>query len=267
MKPLVSVVIPMYNASQTIRGTVESVLMQTSKDFEIIIVNDGSKDDSLIVVQDLIEEYKEARITLIDKPNGGVSSARNAGMKRAQGDLIALLDSDDEWLPEKLATQLEVFNNHPEIDFLGTNRNDEHFTRFFFKKFAELTPISSRLLLYKTFFVTPTVIFKRSILDKVGYFDESQRYAEEGNFWIRVCKDHTCVLLNRSLVVTGGSKPHFGFSGLSSNLREMEKGELKNIRDARRMSIVGRLEYAFLVMYSLLKYVRRIIIVKLRRNA
>ncbi|WP_298740351.1 glycosyltransferase family A protein [uncultured Chitinophaga sp.] len=266
MKPLVSVIIPLYNAADTIRGTVESVLRQTVKDFEIIIVNDGSRDDSLAVAQNLIEEFKDEKITLIDKPNGGASSARNAGMRKAQGSLIALLDADDEWLPDKLATQLEILNRHPDIDFLGTNRNDEHFKRFFFKKFANLTPISSRLLLYKNFFVTPTVIFKRSILDKVGYFEESQRYSEEGNFWIRVCKDHHCVLLNQSLVITGRNKPHFGFSGLSSNLREMERGELKNIRKAHELGVIGRLECYFALTYSYFKYLRRILIVKLRQK-
>ncbi|WP_437361825.1 glycosyltransferase family 2 protein [Olivibacter jilunii] len=262
----VSVVIPMYNAEKTILQTLESVIKQTVQPLEIVIVDDGSTDGSYQLVQSYIANYKgPIRFVLHQQPNAGVSKARNEGMKRAQGDLIALLDADDRWQAEKLARQLEVLQGHPDIDFLGSNRNGEHWQRWLFKKFEHLTPISARLLLYKTFFVTPTVIFKRSVLVQTGYFDESQRYAEEGNYWIRVCHDHHCVLLNESLVITGDGKPNFGFSGLSSNLKEMEKGELKNMRLGYKLGVVGLFEYLFLVIYSLIKYIRRIVIVKLRR--
>lgn len=264
--PSVSVVIPMYNAEKTILQTLASVTAQTAQPLEIIVVDDGSTDQSYKLVQNYIADYKgPIHFTLYQQANAGVSKARNEGMKRAQGDLIALLDSDDRWQAEKLTRQLEVFSAHPDIDFLGANRNGEHWTQWLFKKFGHLTPISARLLLYKTFFVTPTVIFKRSILAQTGYFDESQRYAEEGNYWIRVCHEHHCVLLNESLVITGDGKPNFGFSGLSSNLKEMERGELKNMYLGYKIGVVGIFEYLFLVIYSLIKYIRRVVIVKLRR--
>ena len=118
---MISVIIPLYNKEKSITDTVNSVLNQTFKDFELIIVNDGSKDNSLSVVN----QFTDKRVKIIDKPNGGVSTARNAGMKRAEGEYIALLDSDDEWLPHKLERQIEVLNENPHIDFLGTNRNGE----------------------------------------------------------------------------------------------------------------------------------------------
>lgn len=263
---MVSVVIPMYNSENTIIRTLESVLNQSYKgDIEVIIVNDGSTDKSLEVLQNYIDKNNIKNLTIIDKKNGGVSTARNAGMHSAKGEYIALLDSDDLWLPEKLERQMVVLKSNPDIDFIGTNRNGEYFKRFLFKKFSDLTIISARLLLYKVFFVTPTVVFKTKLLNEVGLFDESQRYAEEGNFWIRFCKDNKCVLLNESLVLTGDGKPHFGHSGLSSNLKEMEKGELKNLKLAYQLEIVNMPEYLFLKAFSLLKYIRRVVIVKSRR--
>lgn len=263
--PLISIVVPMYNSSRTIENTLKSVTDQTFNDYEVIVVDDGSTDDSAALVEAFIRAHPDRAIALIRKPNGGVSTARNAGMRVGKGEFIALLDSDDEWLPNKLEVQMDVLRKNPDIDFLGSTRNNEHFDRFIFKKFGYLTNISARLLCYKTFLITPTTIFKASILSTVGYFDETQKFAEEGNYWIRVCKDNNCVLQNESLVITGGGKPDFGFSGLSSNLKGMEMGELKNLNDAFNLKIVGVLEYGFLISYSLLKYVRRMIIVKLRK--
>lgn len=262
---MISVVIPMYNASETILSSLESVLNQSyTGKVEIIIVNDGSTDDSLEKVSDYVLKNRLDHVLIIDKENGGASSSRNAGMKIAKGDFIALLDSDDEWEKEKLQIQVELLFANPDISLLGCNRNSEKFNRFFFTKFNRLTVMTSRLLLYKNFFPTPTVIFRRNILDKIGFFDENQKYSEEGNYWLRICHEEKCVLLNESHVITGRGKPSFGFSGLSSNLKEMEKGELKNIKEAFQMGVVSRPEYYFLLLYSYLKYIRRIIIVKLR---
>lgn len=256
----------MFNAEETIAYTVQSVFGQEYQPYELIVVDDGSTDGSKKLLEGIFANYASGIHTkLLVQPNGGVSKARNRGMAVAKGDYIALLDADDRWLPDKLARQVAVLRQHPHIDFLGSNRNGEHWHRWFFKKFGHLTPISARLLLYKTFFVTPTVVFKRSILDDIGYFDETQRYAEEGNYWIRVCHKKNCVLMNESLVVTGDGKPHFGHSGLSSNLKEMEKGELKNMALGYKLGLVGVIEYVFLLLYSLMKYLRRIFIVKCSR--
>jgi glycosyltransferase involved in cell wall biosynthesis len=264
---LVSVVIPMYNAEKTLRNTVKSVVEQTYQNVEIIIIDDGSKDKSWRIANELREEYSNHKFELIQKKNGGVSSARNAGLRAAKGEYVALLDSDDRWLPDKLLLQMQEFDKDADVDFIGTTRNNEKFKNFFFKKITEVTPISAKLLLYKNFFAPSTVIFRRSILDETGFFDETQRYAEEGNYFIRICKDHKCVLINKNLVVAGDFKPDYGFSGLSSNLKEMEKGELKNLKDAFKLKIVGGLEYLFLVCYSIVKYLRRIVIVKMRTYA
>ena len=261
----ISVVIPMYNAEKTILNVLDSVQNQTFLPHEIVIVNDGSTDRSLQIVQKYKEENKKIPIQLIDKKNGGVSTARNAGIKAASGDWIALLDSDDEWKNNKLERQKQILNENPEIDFLATGRNDEIIGSVLGRKIGFLTKVKAKDLLIKNLFSPPTVIFKKSIVDVVGYFDETQCYAEEGNYFIRIAQRFNAYFMNESLVNTGGGKAHFGESGLSGNLKEMEKGELKNLRDAKQLKIINGPEYVGFVIFSLLKYLRRIIIVKFLR--
>lgn len=263
---IISVVIPMYNSENTIEKCIDSVLHQSYKGkVEIIIVNDGSKDNSRQVVEEIIKNNSEdIDIILINKENGGVSTARNAGMKAANGDWIALLDSDDEWLVNKLERQVQILNENPQIDFLGAGRNGEQFSRILWKKLGHLTRISSRDLLGKFIFIVPTVIFKKEILLDVGNFNEKQKFAEEGIFFIKIAQKYNCYLLNENVAYTGGGKPHFGHSGLSGNLKEMEKGELKNLKEVLNLKIINYFEYLALVMFSYTKYIRRIILVKLR---
>ncbi|MEI2275653.1 glycosyltransferase family 2 protein [Sphingobacterium sp. ML3W] len=261
----VSVVIPMYNAAKSILQTVNSVYAQTWQEhIEIIIINDGSTDDSQILVENYIKDQQRDNIRLVNQKNAGVSVARNEGMKRCTGDWICLLDSDDTWLPNKLERQLQILEADPTIDFLGTTRNGEYIQQLALRKLDVINQISAKELLFKFVFVTPTIIFKREIVDRVGYFDETQRYAEEGNYFIRIANKCKSYLLNESLVITGGGKHDFGESGLSSNLWEMEKGELKNIRMALRIGIINSAEYLFFNVFSLLKYARRVLIVFLR---
>lgn len=254
----------MYNAENTIIDVLKSVQNQTFPPIEIVIVNDGSTDDSLIIVQKYKEENKKITIHIFDKKNEGVSSTRNLGMKMAQGDWIALLDSDDVWLSHKLERQKQILEANPHIDFLGTTRNDETIKSILWKKLGHLTKISAKNLLIRFVFVVPTIIFKREILDSIGYFDEQQKYAEEGNYFIRIVQKKECYLLNESLVITGGGKAHFGESGLSGNILEMEKGELKNIKDSLNLKIINIFEYFLIVLFSLMKYFRRVIIIKFR---
>lgn len=262
---MISVIIPMYNAQSTILPCLDSVIHQTYKGkMEIIVVNDGSKDESKLIVEQYINEHKDFTIQLIDKPNGGVSSARNAGLRNAKGEYMALLDSDDEWLANKIERQIEIFESNSLIDFLGTNRNGEVLTTIGLKKITLLTKFTSKLLLIKFVFQPSTVIFKSKIVSDIGYFDETQKYAEEGNYFIRIANTYNCYLLNESWVLAGGGKFHYGHSGLSGNLKEMEKGELKNLKYAFKNGMINFIEYPILVVFSLMKYFRRLMIVKLR---
>ena len=252
----------MYNAASSILDTLESIKAQSYQTIEIILINDGSSDSSLEIAKDFISRNMDVEIRLIDQKNRGVSAARNVGLKCATGEWIALIDSDDVWLNNKIERQLEVLNENPHIDFLATNRNGEFFRRFIFKKINLLTQIYPKDLLYKMFFITPTVIFRKDILADVGYFDESQNFCEDGNFFIRICQKKICYLLNESLVITGGGKAHFGESGLSGNLYKMQEGELANIKYALDNQIVSFFEFIIIYTFSMAKYLRRLLIAK-----
>lgn len=114
---MISVVIPLYNKEKQIRKTLESVLLQTFQNFEIVIVNDGSTDSSV----DEVQKVNDRRIRLFHQQNAGVSAARNKGIAEANGDLIAFLDADDEWKPKYLETQYNLFLKYPQCNVFVCN--------------------------------------------------------------------------------------------------------------------------------------------------
>jgi len=259
----ISVIIPMYNAEKTIIRALNSIVEQTYKsELEIIVVNDGSKDNSKQLVEDFISLNKELDIKLIDQQNGGVSKARNTGLKNAKGNYIALLDSDDAWLKNKLEVQMDLFLTKNTIDLLGTS-----FKGFYpvGKKKNDLVKIEFRDLLFKNYFQPSTIIFKREIIDIVGFFEETQRYAEEGNYFMRIARNFNCYFLNNELILFGEEeKLGYGESGLSANLKEMERGELRNFKFVYKQGWINPFTYLVIICFSIFKYIRRVIIVKLR---
>ncbi len=250
----------MYNAEKTIYHCVQSVINQTyNGKVEIIVINDGSLDNSKKIVEEIINiNQSEIEIKLINKENGGVSSARNTGLALAKGEFIALLDSDDEWLSKKLERQLEIFISDNSIYFIGCLINKPLCTK---QSIVEI-PLSK--LVFKNYFQPSTVIFKKEVFDSIGFFDESQKYAEEGNYFMRTAKIFKCVLINEQLIYYGQGKGGFGVSGLSANLIEMEKGELKNLRYAYEKKYISLFIYLIAITYSIIKYLRRVFIVKFR---
>ncbi len=114
---MISVVIPLYNKERRVANTLRTVLSQTYQDFEIVIINDGSTDGSIAEV----EKFSEPRIRLITQPNAGVSAARNRGIEEAHGEHIALLDADDEWHPDYLATQASLVREYSECCVFAVN--------------------------------------------------------------------------------------------------------------------------------------------------
>jgi glycosyltransferase involved in cell wall biosynthesis len=256
---LVSVIIPMYNAQDSIIRCLESVLKQTYQGgMEIIVVNDGSEDQSQQMVTGFAQKHPFYSIQLINQKNGGVSKARNAGLRIATGDFIALLDSDDEWFGNKIEIQMIFFKSFTQIDFLGALIHKP--TRMIVN---DILLINLKNLIFKNYFQPSTVIFKRKVLDTIGYFEETQKYAEEGNYFMRVANQFNCGLVNKQLVLYDQGKQGFGQSGLSANLLEMEKGELRNLKFAYNNKFISLVKYVFAVFFSVFKYLRRIIIVKL----
>ena len=255
---MISVIIPVYNAEKSIEKSLISIKNQTWEGvFEIILVNDGSSDRSKSIIENYQQNHQDQNIILINQENRGVSKARNAAMKIAQGDYIALLDSDDEWLPEKTEKQMKFLENQ-NIDFITSLWNNENIT-FPYKLHPpnKLVKITLKKLLFKITGQTSTAIFKRKIFENTGFFDENQNYSEDANYWMRISEKNQMYLLPEKLVIAGNGKKSFGFSGLSANLKEMEKGIQKNIWEMYQTKRINFPEYLFYFVISKLKFAIR----------
>jgi len=186
--PLVSVVIPTYNRAHVVRRAIDSVLAQTFADFEIIVVDDGSTDRT----DELVQGIPDWRIRYIrNSRNLGLAATRNAGIRQARGQYIALLDSDDEWLPEKLDRQLSVMRQAAEpvgLTYTGYDRiyNGKCIGTFVPSHHGPVL----RALLHKNVLMgcSSTALISRTCLVDIGLFDERLRSSEDYDLWLRIAK-------------------------------------------------------------------------------
>lgn len=199
----ISVVIPLYNKEKAIARTVESVLKQTKPDFELIIVNDGSTDNSLAVAQQLA--IQDSRLRIIDKPNGGVSSARNTGIKAASGEYIALLDGDDTWDPTFLEEQVRLIEDFPKAGLWGVN--------YAFVRSGIPYPCQQGMgagfrgyvenyfgTKHNDLFCSSSVMIRKNVFEQVGYFDERIAASEDLDMWFRIILHFPIVYYDKVLV-------------------------------------------------------------------
>ncbi|PVH25606.1 glycosyltransferase family 2 protein [Sphingobacterium corticibacter] len=258
--PTVSVIIPMYNAEKFVLRALESIMKQSyNGNFEVIIINDGSTDDSLAIVEAFVSQCKSSHhaFKIIDQANGGVSKARNVGLNIATGEYIAFLDADDEWLDRKTSVQINFLLKFSDFSFVTALRNDDVLSFPYVLINNLYAHVTIKKLLIKIVGQTSTAIFRREVLKLTDVFSEDQKFSEDANFWMRVCEHYKMVVLNERLVITGQGKPNFGSSGLSSNLVEMERGVQTNIRQMFKRGNINLLEYYFFKVYSQAKYIRR----------
>ena len=185
-RPLVSVIIPAYNAEKTIRRAVESVRRQNYAPIQIIVVNDASHDGTAAVVESL----EGPIIELVNRPvNGGASAATNTGLRRAKGEYVAFLDADDEWLPGKLHKQVRLISAYPQMTFVscgGRFISTSGAMREFGMKIPAVSPDLWRKLLADTYVAKPCVLARRTAFEQVGEFDETLPMAEDQDMWIRL---------------------------------------------------------------------------------
>jgi len=180
----VSVIVPTYNRAHTLARALDSVLAQTLSVREIIVVDDGSTDDTELLIR---RDYPRARY--LSQPNGGVSRARNLGIAAARGDWIGLLDSDDAWLPKKLEAQCAELRRHPERRLCHTEeiwiRNGHRVNQM--NKHAKSGGHIFRACLPRCVISPSSAILHRSLIDEVGTFDEELPACEDYDLWLRVC--------------------------------------------------------------------------------
>jgi len=189
----ISVIVPTYNRADLISETIESILNQTYKNFELIIVDDGSTDNT----EEVIRKFKDSRIKYIKTDNwGGPARPRNTGIKKAKGEYIAFCDDDDIWLPKKLEKQIRVFQISNETAMLYTRfktiEGDVISNRIFPENGKYKSGNIFKSLYLRNFIACSSVMVKRSVLDQVGFFntDPNLIAVEDADLWLRIALKH-----------------------------------------------------------------------------
>jgi glycosyltransferase involved in cell wall biosynthesis len=221
----ISVVIPTLNRINTLQRALDSVINQTYKPAEIIVVDNGSSDGTLKFLR---EQYP--KITILTENKIGVSSARNKGIKKSINQWIALLDSDDAWHPRKLEIQTSMLDSAlKEYNLIHTNevwfRNNKHINQM--KKHKKQGGYIFERCLSLCCISPSSVLFKKNILDKVGLFDESLPVCEDYDMWLKICSSEEVLFAQDKLTYKyGGHKDQ-----LSKSYWGMDRFRIKSIEN------------------------------------
>ena len=195
--PAVTIIVPCYNGAAYVRETLLSVIGQTISNWECIVIDDGSTDNSA----EEIKSIEDDRIKYIYQPNKGLSEARNTGLKHARGEFVQLLDADDTLFPTKLEKQLAFLSHHPEYDLVagGFVRIDEQGNHLFTSQLPE-GEIELRDILLENRWMVATPLFRRNISERVGLFEPGLRAAEDWDYWCRIAlTGGRCYMRNEAL--------------------------------------------------------------------
>ncbi|MHC4882565.1 MAG: glycosyltransferase family 2 protein [Planctomycetota bacterium] len=259
----ISVVIPAYNAEKHIARAIESVLAQTRPAEEIIVVDDGSSDGTAEVVRSFGD-----KVILIQQPNAGVSVARNKGIEHATGDWIAFLDSDDEWLPEKLKLQSEHLSRNPDLRWTFTNMSWDKERRGFVKPIHPTDHLNKNaidaecfedyLTAYtQSFFAsTITLMIHRSVFDSVGLFEPGMKRAQDNDLWYRIAYQYPKVgYLSEPLAIY-----HLDTPGSSTKINDSADFMIDLVRRHEELSIKYNRDEAFrpCVTHMLQNWIRQL---------
>ncbi len=196
----VTVVIPTFNHGRYVVEAVESVLAQTVRPLQIVVVDDGSTDDT----RDRLMPYLD-RIEYVYKTNAGLSAARNTGIERARGEWVAFLDADDVWGPHKTELQLQAVAEHPKAMLVGAADSRQW----------PLPPLPEKVawrlitvddLIFRTVFGPSSALIRRAAFNEVGLFDEKLSPVADRDMWFRIATKHSVVCVER-LAGTIGQRP------------------------------------------------------------
>ena len=190
--PKVSVVIPTYNRANFLPRTIKSVLNQTFQDFELIIVDDCSTDNTQEVVKEFQKKDDRIRYIRLDKNSGAPAHPKNIGIQNAKGEFIAFLDSDDEWLPDKIEKQLELFKKNSRLGFVSCNAFivDEGQNKKVEYKIPKSNNYFLSLLETDIICSCSSVMVKKNVLDDVSYFDENFKVSDDWDMWLRISEKY-----------------------------------------------------------------------------
>jgi glycosyltransferase involved in cell wall biosynthesis len=232
VSPTVSVIIPTFNRWPLVGAAIKSVLAQSYGDFELIVVDDGSTDDTA-------EQLAQwgSRLLILKQPNRGVSAARNLAVRHARGRYLAFLDSDDLWLPNKLAIQVAFMEQHPSAQICQT---EETWIRNAVKvnpKAKHRKPSGDIFIAsLELCLVSPSAaMLTRELFEQVGGFDESLPVCEDYDLWLRIALDHSVALIDDALVIKRGGHA----DQLSRSLWGMDRYRVLVLRKLLRSGIDG----------------------------
>jgi len=221
--PLFSVIIPLYNKENFIEATLKSALSQTFADFEIIIINDGSTDKS----EEKVLQFTDDRIRLFTTENQGVSQARNFGIEKASGEMIAFLDADDFWYPTFLENMVSLIAKFPEEKVFSSAIEVETKNKIF--KATYSIPNHQEIIKINFFegshdqgaIFTSSAVFEKSVFESVGNFEPSLKTDEDTDLWIRIGLKYPVIFSWKI-----GAKYNFDKYGLSrSNINYSKKSD------------------------------------------
>ena len=220
----ISVIIPTYNRKKYIKRAIDSVIRQSYKPFEIIVIDDGSTDGTYEFIK---KSYSSSQISLEKQINNGVSSARNKGVKLANGDWIAFLDSDDEWFENKLELQVREIKKSKTFMICHTNeiwirngirvnqmKKHQKYGGFIFEKCLDMCRISPS-----------SVMIHRRIFDEIGLFDEDLIICEDYDLWLRISSKYPVLYLDSMLIKKFGGHE----DQLSKNINGIEQFRIQSL--------------------------------------
>lgn len=260
----ISVVIPCYQCGNTIQRAINSLVNQTAIPAEIILVDDFSNDCTLEQLQILSRLYPEGWIQIVPLScNGGPGVARNEGIRKSTQAYIAFLDADDSWHPQKAIIQYEWMCTHPKVILTGhpSVRYSAQAEARIFSELCRGKFISPSRILLSNIFSSRSIMFRRELQI---LFDSKKRYMED-HWWLMqiAFSGHSIVELQIPLSFT--YKADYGEGGLSNKLWEMEKSELDNYWQLGHTKKISKLSVTLLWIYSLIKYIKRVLISQWRR--
>jgi glycosyltransferase involved in cell wall biosynthesis len=224
--PIISVIIPAYNAERTIKETIQSVLNQSFQDLELLIINDGSQDSTL----DVVESIQDPRIRVFCYPNAGSSASRNRGIALAKGEYVSFIDADDLWTADKLEAQYKALQENPQaaVAYSWTDHIDES------GQFLRSGPqqsfngdVYARLLLEDFIGNGSNPLIRAQAFAEVGNFDESLAHSEDWDLWLRLASRYHFVAVSSPQILY-----RMRVSSKSFNIKEMEESSLQVIERA-----------------------------------
>jgi glycosyltransferase involved in cell wall biosynthesis len=201
--PTVDIIIPAYNAAQYLPTAIESVVAQTFEDWRILLIDDGSTDNTAEVIAPFRDQLGP-KLLYIKQPNAGLPAARNTAIRNSTAEFLALLDADDIWLPCRLAESLKGFESRPQVGLVyGFNSrvdsNGAIIDTFARRQKNGEGRIAPYIYMRRVDLPCPTITFRKKCVDEVGPFDETMRATEDRDLWLRIALKYEVALVPKVL--------------------------------------------------------------------